>query len=67
MGEGLPPVPPRLVEKIVRREFVDMGDLLPEFWAANRLDEGDRKEARTRRSRQVTDIFTWLQCFRSYV
>ncbi len=62
VGEGLPPVPPRLVEKIVRREFVDMGELLPEF-----VDDGDRKEARTRRSRQVTDIFTWLQCFGSYV
>ena len=44
-----------------------MGELLPEFWSVHRLDEGEWRDTKTRRSRQVTDIFTWLQCFGSYV
>ena len=32
IGEGLPPVPARLVAKILRHEFVEMHELLPEFW-----------------------------------
>ena len=32
VGEGLLPVPAKLAEKIVRWEFVEMAELLPEFW-----------------------------------
>ena len=31
MGEGLPPVPGRLVERICRWEFIEMFELLPEL------------------------------------
>ena len=31
VGEGLPPVPRKLADKIWRWEFVDMAELLPEF------------------------------------
>ena len=31
-GEGLLPVPKKLQEKIVRLEFVEMRELLPETW-----------------------------------
>jgi hypothetical protein len=41
-----------------------MGELLPEFWAGLKEDERDGK---TRRSRKVTDVFTWLHCFATYV
>ena len=36
LGEGLPPLPTKLVKKIVALEFVEMADLLPEAWL---LDE----------------------------
>ena len=50
VGDGLPPVPPRLASKIRQREFVEMGELLPEFWGAGREETGERREEpRTRR------------------
>ena len=66
VGDGIPPVPAKLATKIRRGEFIDMGELLPEFWSAQ--DDGEaRKESKQRRSRKVTDMFTWLQCYASYV
>ena len=45
-----------------------MGELLPEFWSSHREEDIEGKhEVKVRRSRKVTDIFTWLQCFGSYV
>ena len=68
VGDGLPPVPAKLAAKIRKGEFVEMGELLPEFWSSHREEDTEGKhEAKVRRSRKVTDIFTWLQCFGSYV
>ena len=45
-----------------------MEELLPEFWSSHREEDIEGKhEVKVRRSRKVTDIFTWLQCFASYV
>ena len=68
MGDGIPPVPAKLAAKIRRGEFVDMGELLPEFWSTPRDEDTDGKhDAKARRSRKVTDIHTWVQCFSTYV
>jgi len=69
VGDGIPPVPAKLARRIERGEFVEMGDLLPEFWAGPREDdmEGNRREAKGRKSRKMTEIFTWLQSYASYV
>ena len=68
LGEGIPPVPDKLAAKIRRGEYIEIGELLPEFWSSAKGDDGEpSKEARGRRSRKVTDIFTWLQCFGAYV
>ena len=68
VGDGLPPVPAKLAAKIRRGEFVEMGELLPEFWSAPRDKDSDSKrDNKVRHSRKVTDIFTWLQCFCSFV
>ena len=67
VGEGLPPVPPRLAAKILRLEFVDMSEMLPEYWSSTTAEEEDQKRAPPHRRRQVTDIFTWIQCFASYM
>ena len=67
VGDGRPPVPGKLAAKIRRWEFVDMGELLPEFWSPNRDDDTAQKKPPPQRTRKVTDIFTWVQCFGTYV
>ena len=67
IGEGLPPVPAKLAERIVRWEYIEMSEMLPEFWMQTMLDEPDSKPAAAHRRRQVTEIFTWIQCFCMYV
>ena len=54
---GVPPVPDKLAAKIRKGEFVEMGELLPEFWS-QRGEESDANRDKSRRSRKVTDIFT---------
>ncbi len=66
VGEGRPPVPRKLADKIWRWEFVDMAELLPEFWSQGRDEEYSSRQP-ARRTRKVTDIFTWVQCFTAYV
>ena len=60
LGEALLPVPNRLVVRIRRGDYVDMGELLPEFWAPGEESSGKR------RSRKVTEILTWVRCFCTY-
>ena len=36
VGKGLPPVPPKLVERIERGDFIEMCELIPEFWMVHR-------------------------------
>ena len=60
VGEGLPPVPVKLAKKILSGDYVEMEGLLPEVSTL----EDDPPEPEHRCSRQVSDIFTWLQCFR---
>ena len=58
IGEGLPPVPPKLAKRIRSGEFVEMKELLSEI-----CTRGDVEPEAKRRSRHAHDIFTWLQCF----
>lgn len=67
VGEGLPPVPAKLAERIRRWEYIEMSEMLPEFWTQTKSDEAESKPAAARRRRQVTEIFTWIQCFCTYV
>ncbi len=64
-GDGVPPVPAKLAVRICRGEYIDTGELLPEFWSSPTEDWG--KETRSRRTCKIDDIFTWLQSFASYV
>ena len=72
IGEGLPPVPLKLAEKICGWEYTDMSELQPKFWVSlgSSQQEGDPPgQPRTpgRLQRKVTDIATWVQCFATYV
>ena len=62
VGEGLPPIPQKLAKKIMKGDFVEMEELLPELWPVAH-HEG---EGKIRRNRKITDIFTWIQCFSLY-
>ena len=48
-------------------QFVEMGELLPEFWSGPRDKDLEVRRAKPRRSRKVLDIHTWVQCFLTYV
>ena len=67
VGDGLVPVPAKLAARIREGNFIDMGELLPEFWCHTREEDGQKPDMKTRRNRKVTDIFTWLQCYGTYV
>ena len=61
MGDGLPPVLAKVAAKILRGEFVELGELLPKFLASQRDDDPEgKREPKVRRSRKVTDILTWV-------
>lgn len=61
-------MPAKVATKICCEYFVDMGELLPEFWPSSREEDPHTKlEAKTCRVRSVQDIFMWLQCFGLYV
>ena len=62
VGEGLPPVPQKLVKRIRSGEYVEMEELLPEMCTRDDAEP----EAKRRCSRRSPDIFTWLQCFGVY-
>ncbi len=51
-----------IVDRIADWKFIDMAELLPEFWALL-CGEEDSKKAASRRPKQVTDF---LQCFALY-
>ena len=56
VGDGLPPVPQKLADKIHWLEFVDMGELLPEFWSVPKDEDSAKSAAVARRLQKVTDI-----------
>ena len=70
LGEGLSPVPSKLVIKILKGDFVDMTELLRDNI------EAERRYARTQSfdipsgsvpgRREVSDLFSWVQCFGVY-
>ena len=72
LGEGLPPVPAKLVSKIRKGEYVDMAELLRDNMELER-----RRDLRSAASsalglipptsrREVPDLLSWIQCFGMY-
>ena len=65
MGEGLPPVPGRLVERIRKWEFLEMYELLLTDQKGG--EGGARQTSRARGQKRVQEISVWLQCFVVFV
>ena len=68
IGASLPPVPGKLVKRIEAGNFIEMGELLPEWLgAANVSTDDDGFKAPKPKPRPVTTILEWAQCFGIYV
>ena len=71
LSECLPPVPAKLVAKIVKGDYVDMAELLRDNIEAERRRATDSSAAGLSTSqvhrREVPDFLSWLQCFGVYV
>ena len=65
IAEGLPLVSAKLAARILRGEFIEMHELLPEFLVGTK--EGAKTPSRARAKRRAQDINVWLQCFAMYV
>lgn len=59
---GFSSVPPKLIKKILAKEYVDMYELLPETWQLE-AEGSCCHSKRPRRSLIVTDISIWTECF----
>ena len=62
-------IPPRVVKKILNLEYVDMTELLPEYWGAEEPESHCCSNQLSKASRRgpVTDILVWLDCYASLV
>lgn len=71
VSEGLPPVPAKLVAKILRQEFVNMAELLQDnIEAERRRGKGDATcpgSSHNPVRREIPDILSWTQAFGVYV
>ena len=69
MGEGLLPIPDKLVKRILNLEFIELREMLPEAW----LREEEEVVARNvlmlpkRKVSQIIDIGLWVQTFAGYI
>ena len=70
LGEGLAPIPGKIVQRIQAQEFVDFSELLPDNQTLlRRLEATDNAHSdatSAKKLRQVTSISTWAQCFMLY-
>ena len=73
LSEGLPPVPHKLVIRVLRGDFVDMAELLRNNLEAQRrllsvpVSSSSPSTPSARARREVPDLLSWVQCFGTYV
>ena len=72
LSEALPIVPPKLVKRIVKGEYVDMAELLNDNMEVERrraLFESELSSCSSQQRpgcREIPDILSWLYCFSLY-
>ena len=73
LSEGLPPVPHKLVSRILRGEYVDMSELLRDNLEAQRRSSSQPTSSAisglspSRSRREIPDLLSWVQCFGTYI
>ena len=71
LSEGLPPVPAKLVGRIIKGDFIDMAELLRDNLEAQQRGGWQEIPSSTasglsRQRRKVPDLLSWVQCFGIY-
>ena len=67
IGAVVPPVPPRLVDRIKAGEYIDMAELLPNCMGTINPSSTDKSAKQKIHRRQVTSTIEWVQCFNVYL
>ena len=72
LKEGLPPVPYKLVARILKGESIDMAEHLRDNLEAQRLAPvvaqlGATAASNAKSRREVPDLMSWVQCFSTYI
>ena len=68
MGEGVLPIPDKLLRNVLNLEFIEMTELLPETWLWD--EEESSKNVLMfpkKKASPTTDILQWFQCFSAMV
>ena len=61
-------LPPKLIKRIMDLEYIDMRELLPDFWGTTEENTPCCSHNRCNsRKRPITDILMWLECYSSLV
>ena len=70
LSEGLPPVPAKLVGRILKGDFIDMAELLDNLEAQQRGGVQElplfSASGLSRQRQEVPDLLSWVQCFGIY-
>ena len=67
IGAVVPPVPPKLVDRIKGGEFIDMAELLPDRIGSFNPSSTDESAKQKVWWCPVTSIIEWVQCFNVYM
>lgn len=69
MGDGMVPLPTKIVTKILALEYVEMQELLPENWSDLHTEDQSKFYSLfgKKKSPPVTNILTWIECFSALV
>ncbi len=62
-------MPAKVAARIVKWDFVEMQELLPEFWSDTKGGETTGKSSGSwgKGKKSVQNIQVWIQCFAQYV
>ena len=63
---GLATVPPKLRQRIVNREYVEMYDLLPTSWRVESEAAAASSKGKRPRREPIKDIQVWAECYSVY-
>lgn len=67
VGQGSPPIPAKLVDKIWRGEYIDLNSLLPHRLGAPEPTLAEAFQRKTREEKHITTIEQWVVCFNSFL